>query len=374
MHLQQWLLGASALIASTVASPIDLDLFPRGDTLILATTTTPASSTSTSANTKRAPLGLSLPRNQRKPIVIPRGGDDKGSALKAAIDEAKKKKEEEEKKKKAEAQKTKYFHEPGGDYNLGHYDKRYFNGIVSYEERTDTQLHMIKAYLSWFKEQGLDTWIAHGTLLGWWWNGKRLPWDWDMDTQVSSATLTYLGKKHNQTIIPNGLDAAGRKRDYLLDVNPWIWQRERGNGMNIIDARWIDMRNGLFIDITGVAEIRPADRPGVWSCKNYHWYKVEDLFPMRETTFEGVPALVPYAYDKILVEEYGAKALVVGEYEKHIWHKELKEWVITPEGIAEEKKKEDERRKKKEEEERKKEEEERKKKEEALRKAQEMKE
>jgi hypothetical protein len=55
---------------------------------------------------------------------------------------------------------------------LGHYDVRYFHGVVSYEERTDTLQHMIRAYLGFFNTNGLETWIAHGTLLGWWWNGK----------------------------------------------------------------------------------------------------------------------------------------------------------------------------------------------------------
>lgn len=59
-----------------------------------------------------------------------------------------------------------------GDNTLGHYDKRYFHGVVSDEERGDTQQHMVRAYLNFFRENDLDTWIAHGTLLGWWWNGQ----------------------------------------------------------------------------------------------------------------------------------------------------------------------------------------------------------
>jgi hypothetical protein len=62
--------------------------------------------------------------------------------------------------------------EPGGDDILGHYDIRYFRGVVTYEERTETLKHMIRAYLNFFNTTGLETWIAHGTLLGWWWNGK----------------------------------------------------------------------------------------------------------------------------------------------------------------------------------------------------------
>jgi hypothetical protein len=73
---------------------------------------------------------------------------------------------------KKEKSDNKYFHEPGSDNTLGHYDKRYFHGVVTDEERTDTQSHMVRAYLNFFREKELDTWIAHGTLLGWWWNGK----------------------------------------------------------------------------------------------------------------------------------------------------------------------------------------------------------
>lgn len=66
----------------------------------------------------------------------------------------------------------KYFHEPGHDDILGHYDSRYFTEPVADEERPQTMTYMVRAYLNFFEENGLETWIAHGTLLGWWWNGK----------------------------------------------------------------------------------------------------------------------------------------------------------------------------------------------------------
>ncbi|KAF2855124.1 hypothetical protein T440DRAFT_386529 [Plenodomus tracheiphilus IPT5] len=232
----------------------------------------------------------------------------------------------------------KYFHEPGGDINLGHYDARYFHEIVSDEERTDTQSHMIRAYLNFFRENDLDTWIAHGTLLGWWWNGKRLPWDYDLDTQVADATLHHLGEVYNQTKYQYTSVDGKVQREFLLDVNPWIWQRERGDGANIIDARWIDMRNGLFIDITGLSEIHPDTHPGIWSCKNYHMYKTAELYPMRETMFEGVRAKVPYEYDKILVDEYQEKALIETNFNGHRWDMQLREWVQTEETRAQKEK------------------------------------
>ena len=66
----------------------------------------------------------------------------------------------------------KYFHEPGGSELANHYDSRYEHGILSYEDKQDTQVHMMRAYLDFFKKNGIETWLAHGTLLGWWWNGR----------------------------------------------------------------------------------------------------------------------------------------------------------------------------------------------------------
>lgn len=66
----------------------------------------------------------------------------------------------------------KYFHEPGGSELANHYDTRYEHGVLSYEDKQDTQVHMLRAYLDFFTKNGVETWLAHGTLLGWWWNGK----------------------------------------------------------------------------------------------------------------------------------------------------------------------------------------------------------
>jgi hypothetical protein len=66
--------------------------------------------------------------------------------------------------------------EPGSTDLLGHYDSRFYRGAaVSYEDRIDTQQHMIRAYFSTFRNLHIETWIAYGTLLGWWWNGQILP-------------------------------------------------------------------------------------------------------------------------------------------------------------------------------------------------------
>ncbi|KAI0131336.1 LicD family-domain-containing protein [Daldinia grandis] len=282
----------------------------------------------------------------------------------------------------------KYFHEAGGTLELGHYDARFFRGVVPYAEHGPALQRLIRSWLTTTRELAVDTWLAHGTLLGWWWNGRVMPWDYDLDVQMPTATLSYLARHFNRTlhdyqfvvvaggegegqgkgkgwerIIAGGSAGVGggagdrdRDRDengdrdtngskdvghinktYLLDVNPHHADPGRGNGANIIDARWIDVDTGLFIDITGLAERDAAGSPGVWSCKNAHRYRTREIYPVRRTEFEGVPARVPFAFDKILTDEYGAKSLVSTEWAGHRWVPELKEWVKNPEMLPGEK-------------------------------------
>lgn len=245
---------------------------------------------------------------------------------------------------------TKYFHEPGGGLELGHYDARFFQGQIPYEEHRAVLRHLIRSYLTTMKELRAETWLAHGTLLGWWWNGQIMPWDYDLDVQVTMKTLHYLGKHFNRTLHTytyqddttaatdskntNATTAQLKTNQYLLDINPYYAEPSRQDGRNVIDARWIDTRTGMFVDITALLEQRFADAlgpaPGVWSCKNYHHYPTTDLWPLRRTEFEGVPARVPYGFDPILRAEYGAKSLTGTLWQGHQWQPARKEWVKIP--------------------------------------------
>ncbi|KAI5285478.1 hypothetical protein KEM54_000534 [Ascosphaera aggregata] len=192
------------------------------------------------------------------------------------------------------------------------------------EERKETLRYLIKAYLTFFEERHLETWIAHGTLLGWWWNGKILPWDWDVDVQVAHHTLLYIGEHLNRTTTTYVTDD-GSTRNYLLDINPHSRVTGREDGKNIIDARFIDTHNGLYIDITGLHESDPAGEPGIIQCKNAHKYHVSDIFPLRKSQFEGVNAWIPYRYNEILTEEY-PKGLTAKSFYNHDWEPISQQW------------------------------------------------
>ncbi|KAL4873728.1 hypothetical protein BDV12DRAFT_159494 [Aspergillus spectabilis] len=233
----------------------------------------------------------------------------------------------------------KYFQEPGNDEIHAHYDSRFFKEPVPKEQRSQVLTHIIHSYFEYFNDHGLETWIAHGTLLGWWWNGKIMPWDWDIDTQVSEATLFRLANEFNGTVAKYNTTDTHDQRSYLLDVNIWARQRDRGKGLNIIDARWIDMQTGLYIDITGLSRLN-KEKPNEWGCKNNHNYLISDIYPLRATFFEGVAAKVPFRYETVLIDEYKEKALTEKHYNKYTWDPAVEEW-ISDEVIAANKEKEE---------------------------------
>ena len=51
-------------------------------------------------------------------------------------------------------------------------------------------------------------------------------------------------------------------------------------------------------------------------CKDKHHYLEKDLFPLRDSIFEGIPVKIPYEYTWLLTEEYGKKSMTLTTYEE----------------------------------------------------------
>ncbi|PSK35823.1 hypothetical protein C7M61_004305 [Candidozyma pseudohaemuli] len=259
----------------------------------------------------------------------------------------------------------KYFHEASlfGSGKGFHYDWRFFKtSNYSPYERTAILQRLTRAWLRFTKEIGLRAWLAHGTLLGWYWNGLNMPWDEDLDVQITMKGLVDLAINYNQSVVIDLTDNEPTGHMYFVDVNPHFLQRERGNGANVIDARFIDMSSGLYVDITGLAVSDDLEAvqnsPGskdqsrlhkifdpdyeetamlfdfveglresterrlreleteqwnaglLYNCKDDHFFLLEELEP-EMTYFEGEEAIVPSKYMKILNREYfrGTRAL-----------------------------------------------------------------
>ncbi|KAI9773131.1 MAG: hypothetical protein M1840_008252 [Geoglossum simile] len=227
----------------------------------------------------------------------------------------------------------KYFHESVYHY---HYDGRFASHRLSYDEKKIALPVLLRAFVSTMRDIGAETWIMHGTLLGWWWNSKVntaatvlesclfnlttwpdvqvLPWDTDIDVQVTESTMHYLASYYNMTIHRYADSEFSDKKEFLLEINPNYVNRSRLDQDNIIDARWVDTSTGLFIDITVVARNYSHPIKHTLSCKDGHDYIESSIFPLRDSTFEGVRVKIPYAYVGILSEEYGKRSLVNAQF------------------------------------------------------------
>ncbi|KAK5069407.1 mannosyltransferase [Lithohypha guttulata] len=170
-------------------------------------------------------------------------------------------------------------------------------------------------------ELGVETWMAHGRLLGWYWNRKLLPWDTDLDVQMSEQGITQLAAKHNMTEFEYPLPTTTATRTYLLDISPHHSVVSLRDVANRIDGRWIDTTNGKFIDITAVHFDNVNTIPGgafLMFCKDGHRYEQQDIYPLQQSDMEGARVHVPAKSDKILREEYGVRSLTNTKFH---WYK-----------------------------------------------------
>lgn len=130
--------------------------------------------------------------------------------------------------------------------------------------------------------------------------------------QISEPTIHFLAEYYNMTEHHFDIPDIKGGRKYLLEINPYYVVRSTEDKLNVIDARWIDMSSGLFIDITAVRKDdvkRAKGEEGALMCKDRHHYEENQIFPLRQSYFEDVPVKVPYAYTELLVEEYGSRSL-----------------------------------------------------------------
>jgi hypothetical protein len=247
---------------------------------------------------------------------------------------------------------AKFFHESTFS---SHYDGRFASAELPRQARQFHLRLMLKAYIDSMQRMGIRTWLMHGCLLGWWWNGQIMPWDTDIDVMVDEYGIRELGGWWNMTV--HQFDAPGlgindttlQTRDqgtyskllddvsthgkkYLLEVNPHYSNTSTTDRLNVIDARWIDVATGLFIDITTV-HVQPIANPTAPSLfhhaseahelelytKDQHAYSYTQIFPLRTSTFENMEVKVPYAYEEVLLDEYGTRAVT-----QRVW----KGWVF----------------------------------------------
>lgn len=151
---------------------------------------------------------------------------------------------------------------------VSHSDSRFAVQLDEDALRT-TLVALVNSLNDFAQIHNITLWLAHGALLGWYWNAALLPWDTDVDVQTTFEDIQTLAQYHNQTSHEDLTRSA--TTTYLLDVNPQYSDVSQQDVANKIDARWINTSNGKFVDITAV-----HDTPDNISlrCKDGHHYVV----------------------------------------------------------------------------------------------------
>lgn len=119
---------------------------------------------------------------------------------------------------------------------------------------------------------------------------------------------------------------------YLIDCSTFIHHRNVPHRDNYIDARFIDVDTGTYIDITGIGkndEVPPGeyddyiktnkeqDKPiELYMDRRKHWLSLDKILPFRYSMISGVPVYVPNDILLTLNHEYsvGTKNYFFNEY------------------------------------------------------------
>lgn len=252
-----------------------------------------------------------------------------------------------------------------------HYDWRFFNGALNYEKpdwnqqelthRTNIILdRLLRNWSKFAMEKGIITWIMHGPLLSWYWNGLLFPYDNDIDIQMPIDELVNLAKNYNQTlIVENPSEGYGK---YLIEVNTYFHNRGISAEQNHIDARFHDVDSGIYIDITALsssnAEVPKeykqektiqliddltktnSNKEGagnngkqvnsenqlIFNDRRKHFYKIDQISPLKFSMMQGIPVMVPNGITNRLQFEY-SKGLKSLEFDNWFYIKQLNLWV-----------------------------------------------
>ncbi|TID18190.1 hypothetical protein CANINC_003931 [Pichia inconspicua] len=269
----------------------------------------------------------------------------------------------------------KYLHEAllYGTTIGSHYDWRFFTTSAITDDYRQSIIHRLaRTWLKFCFENGIKTFIAYGSMLGWIMNGLTLPWDGDIDAVVTMESFNLLARNFNQTLLIDYSEVDGFQSamsGYLIDINPAYYSRVKGDGANVIDGRLIDISTGMYLDITALAwtenylaEVQMTEslkklidkdyemnkhfalegeiydvtvqeqlrllqsNKDLVHCKNDNVYRIDELTKMIPSYFEGIRAYFPHSFEDIIWRLY-PKALSQITWLNHVYDVVYHLWV-----------------------------------------------
>ena len=77
---------------------------------------------------------------------------------------------------------------------------------------------------------------------------------------------------------------------------------------------------------------KQGELKGASTCKVQYLHK--GILLPRDTTFESMPAIFPYAYVNVPLEEYGTSSLSSTVYKHHRFNADLQKWLPFPDSVC----------------------------------------
>ena len=144
-------------------------------------------------------------------------------------------------------------------------------------------------------EKNIKIIVMHGSLIGWHFNKQILPYDNDIDVCILQEDIIKFIKC-------DGIE----DENFIIKINPNFINRNPDDRDNVIDARIISKKCGVFIDITFLTSCFNKD---YYNCKSAHYYIKSMITPLKKDKFENCTIYIPNQYKHCLFQEYGQNIL-----------------------------------------------------------------
>lgn len=213
---------------------------------------------------------------------------------------------------------------------LHHYTFPWIKQVISHEERLNVVHHLIRSWFKFAENAGIISWFSYGNLIGWYFNSSNLPWDNDVDVQLSIKDMDKLGRDYNNSLIVE--DPKLGESLFWFQTNPFYLQQ---NNAQFIDARYIDTKSGIYIDISALwrqdgtppQNLHLEKDEIAFHCKHYNWFGYNQIFPIKRTLYEGAQAYMVNDVVSTLIKQFGTHPLTQTNENHHNWQEDLGLWV-----------------------------------------------
>lgn len=156
------------------------------------------------------------------------------------------------------------------------------------------------------RKHNIKYWLHSGTMLGAVRHHGNIPWDNDADVGMLRTDYEKLLKVSNE--LPSDIFIQNIITDPHFHVNQANTAKLRDrNSCYCLCLRYGCKRHdGLMLDIF-VYDVTETENQKFYEChyRKKDWYMQQDLFPLREITFEGHNFYAPNNYDIVLKRHYG---------------------------------------------------------------------